>query len=131
MIRILTLIALLIVLQSGPVSAIAIKSEALQSGATANGDGTISAVQGYTTAVVQVEGLGSATINFEASVSGTGYNAVQCWRLADRTKADTTTTTNGIWRCNITGLNKFRARISGYASGTITVTAMYMAAGVF
>lgn len=130
----LSIIGLIIVLYLSSVIdlfAISSKSETLQNAAVANGNGTASSIQDYTTVVIQVAGTFTATVNFEVSTDGTNYTAIQCFSVADKTSVVTTVTVAGAWRCNIIGLAKMRARISGYGSGAVTVRAMYNSAGVF
>lgn len=127
----LFLISLSALLFAGQADALTVKSEKLQTAATANGNGTASVIQGYTAAVVQVAGTFSATVNFEASVDGTNYTAIQCFSIADRVESATSVTTAGAWRCNVVGTNSFRARVSAYASGSVTVSATFISAGVF
>ena len=129
--KLLILILCLLGLFPGAAPAITVKAETLQNAAGANGNGTASSIQGFTTAVVQVSGTFSATVNFEASVDGTNYTAIQCFSIGDRSTSLTTTTAAGAWRCNVVGINKFRARVSGYGSGSVTVSAMFISAGVF
>lgn len=128
------IISILILILSGnlnPVFALSSKSEVLQNAATTNGNGTASSTSDFTSAVIQVSGTFAATINFEASLDGTSYSALQCSSLADRTSLVTTTTVSGMWRCNIISIAKFRARISGYGSGSVTVKATYNSVGIF
>lgn len=110
---------------------ISTKNETLQNAVTATGNGTASRIQANTTAVVQVSGTFVGTVAFEASLDGTNYVAIQCFSISDRTSTVTTVTTTGAWRCNVTGLTRFRARVSSYTSGSITVRASYLSAGVF
>ena len=125
------IILLLIHLMPSGLFALATTSATLQNSVTGNGNGTASDVSSYTTAVIQVSGTFTATINFEASVDGLTYTALQCFSITDSTSSATSVTIPGIWRCNIVGIGKVRARISGYGSGTITVKAMYNSVGVF
>lgn len=92
--------------------------------ATANGtavDCTTASGGGHTTLTMQVRGITSATITFEATVDGTNWVAIQATNLGTGSAA-TTTTADGLFRLTTLGLDSVRARISTYASGTITVT---------
>ena len=129
--RIISLLVLGLLLLATPVWAISVKTEPLQTAATANGDGISINVSSYTTAVFQVCCTFTATVNFEASIDGTNYESVECFSTADKTSRTVAPTVRGQWRCNMIGMNKLRARISGYASGTITVTAGMASAGVY
>lgn len=98
----------------------------LQSAAVATGNGTaVTCTSGpegsYATLALQVQGITTATITWEATIDGTNWVAVQATPLTTGTAA-TTATADGLFRVNVTGLVSFRARISAYTSGTITVT---------
>lgn len=125
------IISLLLLLLAVPAWAVSVKTEHLQSGATADGNGTPANVSSYTTAVIQVCCTFTATINFETSIDGTNYDAAECFSTADKTSRTVAPTARGQWRCNMIGMNKLRARISGYASGTISVDAGLASAGVY
>jgi hypothetical protein len=128
----LVIITLCVGMFTGQASAISVKTELLQSCAAAcNGDGTIINVSSYTTAVIQVCCTFTATVNFETSIDGTNYDAVECFSTADKTSRTVAPTVRGQWRCNMIGMNKLKARISGYASGTMLVTAGLASAGVY
>ena len=91
----------------------------LQNAAVANGNGTNLSVSGLATAVLTVSGTFVATVNFEGSTDGTTFFPHLATKLGDGIIANTTTST-GHYRLNITGLHTVRARISGYASGSVT-----------
>lgn len=113
-----------------PLAAVA--TATLQSGATANGNGTPLATDGYGVATFtvncSVSCSGGTTINLEGTEDGTNYVALS---RAQRVDADVTGSqivnqASGaitVWEANVTGLQAVRARISGYSAGTITVTA--------
>lgn len=110
-------------------------SGTLQSGATANGNGTAINVLGLSAAMLTVNCSvacsGGTTINFEASEDGTNFTAITGQQLGTSTLATTVLnqgTTPTIWELNAAGLQQLRARISGYSAGTITVTAHVIAA---
>ncbi len=96
----------------------------LQNAAAANQDGVLFDLDGATRLTVQVSGTFSATVNFEGTIDDTNWFAVGLKTAADGT-AVTTTAAAGVWkRTPDLALSQFRARISGFASGNVTVTAM-------
>lgn len=103
----------------------------MQNAATAVGNGTpmecTAATRGAMTVLtMQVTGITTATITFEATIDGTNWVAILATNLANDTTA-TTTTADGIYRITVLGLVSARARISAYTSGTITVTGILVA----
>lgn len=94
----------------------------LQSGATANGNGTSMDVSELATVIFDVQGTFSATINFEGTTDDTVWAPILVTAMGAGTITATTTTT-GLYRAVVTGLKSVRARISGYSSGSITVKA--------
>lgn len=129
--KLLPIILLGFIFCTQQAQAISTKIETLQNAVTATGNGTVSIVQGMTTSVVQVSGTFVGTISFEASLDGTTFHAIECFSIGDRAVSITTTTSTGSWRCNVSGISRFRARVSAYTSGSITVKAMFLSAGVF
>lgn len=121
---------LAVLLLAAVAEAITVKTLALQTAATANGNGTDIDIKGFTTTVIQVAGTFTATVNFEASVDGLNWFSKECFSEANRMTSATSATAASGWRCNLIGLNRLRARISGYGSGTVTVTAGLASAGV-
>lgn len=100
----------------------------MQNAATAVGNGTpmdcTAAARGAMTVLtMQVQGITTATITFEATIDGTNWVAIQVTNLTSGALA-TTTTADGLFRVTVLGLVRVRARISAYTSGTITVTGM-------
>jgi hypothetical protein len=96
----------------------------LQKAAGANGNGTtLPQLGGYTVITYQVSGTFSATINPEVSLDNANWTALSCVPVGGGA-AVTTFTGTGSWRCNLGGgYQVVRARISGWASGTVTVEA--------
>ena len=94
----------------------------LQSAAVATGNGTALDVKGWTLANLQVLGITSATITFEATIDGTNYVAVRAKNL-NTGAISTTATANGIYSVDVSGLSLFRARISAWTTGTLYVYA--------
>lgn len=83
-------------------------------------------VNNYATLAVQVTGLVTATVNWEASNNGGTYVAVPFTNISAGTVA-VTHTANGLYRFNCTGLGYVRLRVTDWSSGTISVTG-YLAA---
>jgi len=98
----------------------------LQSAATGTGNGT--AVNctdlskgAFKIITLQVAGISGDTITWEATIDGTNWAAFSVTNLGTAAAA-TTATANGIYSADVTGIVQFRARISTYSAGTITVT---------
>jgi hypothetical protein len=94
----------------------------LQSAAVATGNGTnvdLGGACGLLT--LQVKGITNATVTFEVSNdAGTTWVAIRGINQNTGNGA-TTTTSNGIFRFSVGGVKLFRARISAWVSGAITV----------
>ena len=105
---------------SGSVSGV------LQNAATANGNGNTLSVLGMGTATFTVTGTNVstfvATVNFQGSEDGINFYALTVTPSNSSTGV-TSTTTTGIFTVGVAGLQLIRATVSGYSSGTITVTA--------
>lgn len=94
----------------------------MQSAAAATGNGTSLRLGGYSKATLHVSGTFSGTVTYEGSVDGTNWVAVALLDTADMTTYATTSTAEKIMTLNnVGGLIELRARVSAYASGTITV----------
>lgn len=128
----LSLLLFLALVLPMPAAAITVTTKTLQNAAAANGNGTVVNVTGMTTVVIEVEGTFSATVSFQANVNtnGSQWTALECFSLSNRTTAATSATSTGAWRCNLIGVNRIRTPVSGYASGSVTVTAGIASAGV-
>jgi len=103
----------------------------LQNGVAIASNGTAITVNRYTSIALQVTITNTATVTFEGSTDGTTYASQTC-TASDNTSGTlvTSTTTTGMYQCNIAGLSLFRARVSSFTSGTVTVfgrasTALY------
>jgi hypothetical protein len=97
--------------------------DTLQNAAAANGNGSTHSVASYGTTVFSITGSFSATVNFEVSADGgTTWYALSCYAIGG-SDIVTTATAAGLFRANSTGCDQVRARISGYASGNVTVKA--------
>lgn len=104
-------------------------STTLQNAATATGNGTSASVGGFSAGMITVNCSvacsGGTTINFEGSQDSSNYSAVLGQQAGTNTIAATVLnqgTTPTVWEVNLAGFQSFRARISGYSAGTITVT---------
>lgn len=93
----------------------------LQSAAAATGNGVVLACNNYETIAVQVNGTFVGTVSFEGSIDGVNFYAVPFINSAG-TNA-TTATATGIFLSAADGYSSFRARVSAYTSGSITVIA--------
>ena len=96
-------------------------NHAFQSAAVADGNGTAMNVGGLPAVGVQVEGITTATVTFEGTIDRATWYAVQAVNVT--TSATTTSTAaDGLFQVSVVGLDQLRCRISGYSSGTITVS---------
>jgi len=91
----------------------------MQNAVTTNGNGTLLNVNEYATAVLEVRGTFSATINFESSIDDTNWYPVLATKN-DGTISSSCTTV-GLYEIKVAGEKSVRARISGYVSGNVTV----------
>jgi hypothetical protein len=93
-----------------------------QDAETATGDGVSLLIPGWATIGVQVVISDAATVTFEATADGSNWVSVACTSIASTSGAmSTTATASGIYQCPVAGMGEFRARISGFAGGTVTV----------
>jgi hypothetical protein len=79
-------------------------------------------VSGFTWLGIQIAGITTATITWEASQDGVTWAGILVTPLSSGTGA-LTATADGVYRVNVAGLAQIRARISAWTSGTITVSA--------
>ena len=95
----------------------------LQNAAAANGNGNaVDFGRGTEGVFLEISGTFSATVNFEATIDGTVWSPVSAINLADSTRSVSSTST-GVFVVPVPGSSQFRARVSGYASGNVTVKA--------
>lgn len=93
----------------------------LQNASTATGDGNIMSVDDKGAAGLTVKGTFVGTIAFKGSADGgITWTARQCLTV-DTFSGVTTTTTTGQYLCHVAGLSHFKAEITAYTSGSITV----------
>lgn len=103
----------------------------LQSAAS-SGNGTDAQISGYSAIGVSIIGTAGSdrVVTFSVSGDGTNFSTVTCRNLSSLALS-TTLTTSGTTvynlTCPIAGMNKFRAALSGGATGTITVKGIAIA----
>jgi len=85
-----------------------------------NTNGTAMDVDSYPSLGIQVQGITTATVNFESTIDGTNWAAHEVVNIANGSKS-TSTTADGKFRTPVGEVRKLRCRISGYSGGTITV----------
>ncbi len=97
----------------------------MQNSVAANANGTTMNCQGVAAAYCQVKGSSFAgTVNFEETVDGDNWVGVQAVNLNDGSIGSTSVSTDGIYAVPTFGAKFLRARVSGYDSGTVTVTTL-------
>lgn len=95
----------------------------LQNNATADESGVVFDLGGmFSSLTVQVIGAFTATINFEISQDKANWEAVMGQNLSTGEQSATATSA-GMYTFAVNGVKSFRARISGYVSGNVTVLA--------
>jgi hypothetical protein len=100
------------------------KADILQNAAVATGDGTAIEVSRYTSIALQVTIADTATVTFEATQNGTTWASAVCTSSASTSAAlVTSATATGLYQCPVAGFSQFRARISSWTGGAVTVTA--------
>lgn len=103
----------------------------LQNAAAATGNGSaMTGIEEFEALIVEVSGTFVGTITWEVSEDGVTFYAVNSTPLASGTKA-TTATTTGMYAIPTLGSKQFRARISAYTSGSITVKGRPTSATVY
>ncbi len=88
------------------------------SGTKTTGNGTAMDVGGLSGVAVQISGISSDTITWEATIDGSNWVAVRAMNANDGAVA-TTATADGIYIVPVAGLDQLRARVSTHGSGTI------------
>lgn len=129
--RVLVLVSRVLVLVSlvlaGAPSVQAIedfKTVTLQNAVGATGNGTAIDVASYTSVALSVTISATATVTFEGTVDGTTWASRACVSIGSTSGTGVTTATaTGTYQCSVAGLSQFRARVSSFGSGTITVIA--------
>lgn len=93
-----------------------------QDAITATGTGTTFVVNGNKTITLEISGTStSRTIQFQASgPSGTFY-PISGVNLSDMSVSSATTGTGALWQFDVTGVESFRANVTGIAGGNVTI----------
>lgn len=99
------------------------KQATLQSAAAATGNGAVFDVTGYSAIGAQVTGTFVGTVTWEVTVDGSTWVGILLAPPSTGTGA-LTATAPGVFTASVAGLTQFRARVSAYTSGAITVTAL-------
>ena len=92
-----------------------------QTAAVATGAGTVMPCEGIAIVLVEITGITTATVTFQATGASGTYASVQAKPLATGTLA-TTATADGLYRVVLNGALGFRCNITSWTSGTITIT---------
>ena len=95
--------------------------EVLQNAAAATGNGTAVALAGYDKFAIEVTGTFVGTVTFEGTIDDTSYFAVGMKTAADGAAVTSATAAGAFKMPSDTVLSQFRARVSAFTSGTITV----------
>lgn len=98
--------------------------DTLQNAAAALGNGTPIDMKGYDKLTLDVTGTFTATVTFEGTIDDASWFAVGLKTAADAA-AVSTATAAGAFKLPADGpaLSQFRARVSAYTSGAVTVKA--------
>lgn len=120
--RLLSLIGLLLVLATPGWALEDSRGLTLQSAAVATGDGEMLSVSQFTAVSAQVTIATTATVTFEVTANGADWVSVTCTSIADTVGTlVSTATASGVYQCNVAGMTYFRARISAWTAGAVTV----------
>lgn len=115
-------VCLLLAVPAVPVSALSTSIAISLDNVASVRHGEPVAVRGMTTAVLHICCAFQGTIAFKASVDGSNFEPLGCQSIADNTTIATSTTTRGLWRCNITGINSaIRADVASFQGGMVSV----------
>jgi hypothetical protein len=122
MVRIFAILALM-ALTAPAALAQSPKTEAILTSATCPGTGCATlSVAGLGGVGIQVNGTFTGTVQFEASIDGRVYTALDVLPITGTQTAVSSTTAAGLWAGQVSGLSIVRARVSAYTSGYINVT---------
>lgn len=92
-----------------------------QSGAVAIGNGTVQDVTGYDILTLNVTISATATVTYEGSIDGTNWITTPFYFMNGQANNSSASSVSGL-RFSITGFKFFRARVSGWTSGTVDVS---------
>jgi len=95
----------------------------LQAAVEATGDGASLNVAGLARLGVQVSGTFVGTVTFEATINGASWVALALAPVGGGA-AVSTASAPGLFSGVVSGFAQFRARVSAYTSGAITVDAL-------
>lgn len=101
----------------------------LQNAAAATGNGSTINTTGLSAVMIYTSGTFSATISFEVSVDGTNFVSVVAGGVGTGSASGNTTASGTAFRVPVSGTQLFRARISSYTSGNVTVVGLGIADG--
>lgn len=93
--------------------------KAMQKSAGADGNGTSLSCEYMSVAGVHITGTFSATVNFEGSIDGSSWFAISALNISTGASA-TTATAAGVFQLDVSAITALRARISSWASGSVT-----------
>lgn len=99
------------------------RQEVLQDAAAATGNGREIDVSDKEYVGVHVTGTFVGTVVFEARITEDTWFSIEGIDYSDDTSGVTSATAPGAWRFVVAGTSGFRARVSAYTSGAITVVA--------
>lgn len=94
----------------------------LQDAAGAVGNGDALSLEGAGGVLVFIKGTFVGTVTFEVTQDGVNWVAIPGYKLTDGTQSSAPTV-GGMYLIICPGVMRFRARVSAYTSGAITVTA--------
>ncbi len=100
-----------------------------QSGVVTNTNGTAMDVSQLPKIGVQVEGIVTATVTFEATIDNDTWYAVEAVNRNNGSKA-TSTASDGIFSISVAEFKMLRCPVSSWTSGTITVRAIGLDGGI-
>ena len=102
------------------------KDVVMQNAAVATGAGTALECKTVSNgaslaATLQIKGITTATVTFQATIDGTNWVSVLFENLTSGTTG-TSATADGLYRATVLGFNQVRANITSNTTGTITIT---------
>jgi len=97
------------------------KAFTFQDGVVITTTGTAMTVGGYPTVGVQVEGIVTATVTWQATIDGSTWYALKDSTDVTSGTAAATATADGLFRINTKGWGQLRANVTSWTSGTITI----------
>ena len=80
----------------------------------------------YLSVTLQIVGITTATVTFQATIDGTNWVAILFENLNSGTTG-TSATADGLYRATVLGLKYVRANITSWTTGTITITGVLTA----